>query len=164
MVKSRDFVAIHARYKEIVPRVIRWITRFEAHAIGDTPAAQMLTSSRIGEIGCRKVHLPVALLDNEAANNAPGEIDRYCQAYRACARDENRKSLGLICSIHGQVYCRTARFTKLKSKTWLVGISLSVAPRLFWVKSMAPFIQASSADPLAGKRLKYSSKNCSLNA
>src|SRR5262245_41440388 len=154
MVESRDFVAIQARHKETIPRVIRRITAFDTHAVGDTPAAQMLTSSRIGEIGCRKVHRAVALLDNEAANTAPGELDRQCQAYRACAGDENRKSLGRICSIHGQVYCRTARFTKLKSKTWLVGISLPVAPRLFWVKSMAPFIQASSADPLTGNRLR----------
>src|SRR5262245_28265961 len=129
MVESRDFVAIHARHKEIIPRVIRWITRFETHAVGDTPAAQMLTSSRIGEIGCRKVHRAVALLDNEAANTAPGELDRHRQAYRACAGNENRKARECICSIHGQIYCRIARFTKLKSKTWLVGISLPVTPR-----------------------------------
>src|SRR5262245_40358561 len=121
MVKARDFIAVHTRHKEIIPRIVRWIARFEAHAVGDTPAAQMLASSRIGEIGRRKIYLAVALLDNETANTAPGEIDRQCQAYRACASDENRKSRGCVYCVHGQVYCRTARFTKLKSKTWLVG-------------------------------------------
>ena len=72
MVESRDFIAVHARDKEIIPRVVSWITRFEAHAVGDTPAAQMLASSRIGEIGRRKIHAAVALLDNDTANTAPG--------------------------------------------------------------------------------------------
>ena len=49
---------------------------------------------------------------------------------------------------------RAAFCTKLKSKTWLGGTSLTAAPRVFWVNSMAPFIQFSSTEPSTDWRVQ----------
>ena len=86
MVEAGDFVAVHARHEKIIPRVVRWIARFETHAVGDAPTAQVLASSGIGEIGRRKIHAAVGLFDDEAADTAPGQLDGQRQTDRTARR------------------------------------------------------------------------------
>src|SRR5215471_5206689 len=93
MVESRDFVTVHARHKEIVPRVVGWIARFKAHSVGDAPTAHVFTGSGVGEIGRGKIHAAVGLFHNETANAAPGQLDGQCQTDRTGAGNENGNAL-----------------------------------------------------------------------
>src|SRR5215813_323314 len=93
MIEARDFVAVHARHKEIVPRVVGWIARFIAHAVGDTPTAHVFTGSGVGEIGRGKIHAAVGLFHNETANTPPGQLDGQCQTDRTGAGNENGNAL-----------------------------------------------------------------------
>src|SRR5262245_23723849 len=89
MIEADDLVTVHARDKKIVSRVVRWIARFEAQAIRDAPAAQMLAGPRIGKIGRGKIDAAVGLFDDEAADVAVGKFDRQRQTNWAGAGDQN---------------------------------------------------------------------------
>ena len=71
VVESGHLVSVHARHEKIIPRVVRWIARFETHAVGDAPTSQMFAGPGIGEIGRWKIHAAVGLFDDEAVDAAP---------------------------------------------------------------------------------------------
>ena len=68
---------------------------------------------------------------------------------RQLGRSRMHRAAGGIRHARYRAFC-----TKVKSKTWLGGISLAAPPRVFWVNSMAPFIQFSSTDPSTDWRVK----------
>src|SRR5215510_8971638 len=94
MIESRNFIAVHACHKEIVPRVVGWIARFIAHAVGDAPTAHVFTGSGVGEISRGKIHAAVGLFHNETANTAPSQLDGQCQTDRPGAGNENGIAVG----------------------------------------------------------------------
>ena len=89
MIEAGDLEAVHARDEQIIARVVGRIARLETHTVGEAPAAQMLAGARVGEIGRRKIHRTVALLDHQAANATVGKLDGKRQPDRAGAGDEN---------------------------------------------------------------------------
>src|ERR1041384_5564542 len=89
MIETGDFVPGHARQKKIVSRIVSRITRIVAHPVGETPAAQMLAGTQVGEIGGGKVDSAVALFDQKRANFAVGQLDGQRQADRTGAGDEH---------------------------------------------------------------------------
>ena len=106
MIEAGDLETVHARDEQIIARIVGWIARLEAHAIGEAPAAQMLEGARIGEIGRGKIDAAVGLLDDQAANAAIGELDGEREPDRAGAGDENG-----VC-VFGSLVCRTVLTTK----------------------------------------------------
>ena len=75
MIEAGDFIAVHARDKHIIARIVGGIAGLEAHAISDAPAPQVLAGAGVGEIGGRKLDGAVALLDDQAADAAPAQLD-----------------------------------------------------------------------------------------
>ena len=76
VIEAGDQAAVHTRHEQVVAWIISRITRFETHAVGDAPAAQMLAGARVGKIRRRELDAASGLLDHQAADAVISQLDR----------------------------------------------------------------------------------------
>jgi hypothetical protein len=85
---AADLVAVKARHEHHVKRIVGG-ERAVQHLVGDAPAPAELHRADVDLVHLGRGDRAVGLLDQLAADAAPAEVGRECEAHRPAADDKN---------------------------------------------------------------------------